>query len=82
MAPGTMSFARTLSAAVQGVVGLLLVVLTGFVFQRTVKLFDSRLGGLSQLIFKLLLPCLLFASVSEAMSVDAIATLAGECLAC
>lgn len=73
-----MAFAQTLLAAVQGIVRVLLVILTGGVIQHQTGMFGETLSGLTQLIFRLLLPCLLFASVSEAISVEALATLGGS----
>lgn len=74
-----MSLGLTISAAVQGTSNFLLVVLAGFVLQKLARLFDKHLSGLSKLVFQVLLPCLLFVSVSKAMSVDALTTLASEC---
>ena len=71
------SFGDTLLAAVQGVVRVLLVVVTGAVIQ-TKQILPAPLRlGLSQLVFRLFLPCLLFTSVAQALSISKLASLVG-----
>ena len=72
-----MEFGNTLLAAVQGIARVLLVVLTGALVQARTGMFGAGLKGLTQLLFRLLLPCLLFVSVSRAISVSFLATLVG-----
>jgi len=71
------SFGDTLLAAVQGVVRVLLVVFTGAVIQTKGILPASLRLGLSQLVFRLFLPCLLFTSIVKALSISSLASLAG-----
>jgi predicted permease len=61
--------------AVQAVIQVLLLASAGAALELTGQLGKAKRGGLSNIAFRILLPCLMFSSVTETVSARALARL-------